>query len=62
MVHFGLANAKIQFGIRAKWSTMVIWTILVQYTFRLSLPTEIGAENKSALFQDLLVISVVLTA
>ena len=37
MVHFGLANAKIQFGIRPfcpKWSFGPFWTILVQYTFR----------------------------
>ena len=37
MVHFGLANAKIRFGIRSfwpKWSFGPFWTILVQYTFR----------------------------
>ena len=37
LVHFGLANAKIQFGIRPfrpKWSFGPLWTILVQYTFR----------------------------
>ena len=34
LVHFGFANAKIQFGIRPKWSKMVVWTILVQYTLR----------------------------
>ena len=36
-VHFGLANAKIQFGIRSfwpKWSFGPLWTILVQYTLR----------------------------
>ena len=37
LVHFGLANAKIQFGTRSfwpKWSFGPFWTILVQYTFR----------------------------
>ena len=37
LVHFGLANAKIWFGIRSfrpKWSSRPSWTILVQYTFR----------------------------
>ena len=37
LVFFGLANAKIQFGIRSfwpKWSFGAIWTILVQHTFR----------------------------
>ena len=37
LVHFGLGNAKIQFGIRPflpKWSFGPFWTILVQYTFR----------------------------
>ena len=37
LVHFGLANAKIQFGIRSfwpKWSSGPFWTILVQYTCR----------------------------
>ena len=37
LVHFGLANAKIQFGIRPfwpKWSFGPFWTILVQYIFR----------------------------
>ena len=37
MAHFGLANAKIQFGIRSfwpKWSFWPFWTILVQCTFR----------------------------
>ena len=37
LVYFGLANAKIQFGIRSfwpKWSFGPFWTILVQYTFQ----------------------------
>ena len=37
LVHFGLANANIQFGIRSfwpNWSFGPLWTILVQYTFR----------------------------
>ena len=37
LVHVGLANAKIRFGIRSfwpKWSFGPFWTILVQYTFR----------------------------
>ena len=37
LVHFGLANAKIQFGIRSfwpKWSFGPFWTILVQFAFR----------------------------
>ena len=37
LVHFGLANTKIQFGIRPfrpKWSKRPFWTISVQYTFR----------------------------
>ena len=37
LVHFGLANAKLRFGIRPfwpKWSFGPFWTILVQYTFR----------------------------
>ena len=37
LVHFGLANAKIQFGIRSfsvpKWSFGPFWAILVQYSF-----------------------------
>ena len=37
LVHFGLANAKVRFGIRSvgpKWTLGPFWTILVQYTFR----------------------------
>ena len=37
LVHFGLANAKLQFRIRSfgpKWPFGPFWTILVQYTFR----------------------------
>ena len=37
MDHFGLANAKIRFGIRPfwpKWSLGPFWTILVQYAFQ----------------------------
>ena len=37
MDHFGLANAKIQFGIGSfgpKWSFGPFWAILVQHTFR----------------------------
>ena len=37
LVHVGLSNAKIRFGIRSfgpKWSFGPFWTILVQYTFR----------------------------
>ena len=38
-VHFGLANAKIQFGIRAKWTKTwskctILVKMMVQYTFR----------------------------
>ena len=37
LVHFGITNAKLRFGIRSfrpKWLFGPFWTILVQYTFQ----------------------------
>ena len=54
MVHFGLANAKVQFWkmpFWPQWSFGPFWTILVQYTFRQyrghSLDGEKGTGKKS---------------